>query len=280
MNRFIKGNSKLIVALCAFILLIAVVLVCALNYDSFKQMAEASSQVNKTTETESKETTVKASKPQKAESTTEENLYTNSDVFPDEIRSLLEKNKDYLNSLIKNECQQLIVVNTEGKNAVVSYYSFADKAWVKNNALTTSAFIGINGSSSDKKEGDGCTPLGLYKINSAFYINEKPQTKLDAFQITEDSYWVDDVNSAYYNQYVTDVDKKDWNSAEHMIDYNGYKYGFVVDYNPSCVPDMGSAIFFHIGYNPTAGCIATNEEMILKYLSALDKDKNPFVLIV
>lgn len=280
MKFFIKGKPKVIACLCVFILLSAIFLVCVLNHNSSDEPVDTSTQEITTVKSEEKSTTVKSTKTQNNNDDTDKYLYTNSDVFPDEIRSLLEKNKDYLNSLIKNECQQLIVVNTEGKNAVVSYYSFIDKTWIKNNDLTTTAFIGMNGSVSDKKEGDGCTPLGLFKINSAFYIHEKPQTKLDLFQITEDSYWVDDVNSAYYNQYVTDVDKKDWNSAEHMIDYNGYKYGFVVDYNPTCVPGSGSAIFFHIGYNPTAGCIATNEEMILKYLSALDKDKNPFVLIV
>jgi L,D-peptidoglycan transpeptidase YkuD (ErfK/YbiS/YcfS/YnhG family) len=90
---------------------------------------------------------------------------------------------------------------------------------------------------------------------------------------------VDDPDSDFYNKYVVGTENKDWNSAERMIEYNGYRYGFVVDYNVECIKGAGSAIFFHIGSNPTAGCVATSEEVILKYLSLLDKNKNPYVLI-
>ena len=74
--------------------------------------------------------------------------------------------------------------------------------------------------------------------------------------------------------------EKDWNSAEHMIDYDVYRYGFVIDYNTAAAYNAGSAIFFHISSNPTAGCIGTDESFVLGYLAKLDASANPFILIV
>jgi L,D-peptidoglycan transpeptidase YkuD (ErfK/YbiS/YcfS/YnhG family) len=101
------------------------------------------------------------------------------------------------------------------------------------------------------------------------------------FQITEGTYWVDDPGSRHYNRRAEGAESRDWDSAEHMIDHeSGYKYGFVIEYNAERVPGAGSAIFFHIGANRTAGCIAAAEEDVLNYLAALDTAKNPYILII
>ncbi len=228
---------------------------------------ERTSLKNETIETKAEKTTVEA--------TTEKEKA----IVPDELQEIFLKNEFSEEALEKSECQQLIIVDASGDSRTVRFFELEKNEWCENSECEGSVLIGKNGVSKKKTEGDGCTPLGFYKIGSAFYINEKPDTKLDSFQITEDSYWVDDPDSVFYNKYVVGTENKDWNSAERMIEYNGYRYGFVVDYNVECNPGEGSAIFFHIGSNPTAGCVATNEELILKYLSLLDENKNPYVLI-
>ena len=136
--------------------------------------------------------------------------------------------------------------------------------------------------SPDAHEGAYMTPFGLYPVGEAFYFNEKPITGLDSFVVTPDTYWVDDPASQFYNQRREGVTDKDWNSAEHMIDYPyQYEYGFVIKYNMDpIVPGKGSAIFFHINDKCTAGCVAVSREECLAYLKALDKDKNPYILMV
>ena len=130
-------------------------------------------------------------------------------------------------------------------------------------------------------EGGYATPKGIYSISDAFYIYEAPVTGLSSFQITNDSYWVDDPNSVYYNQHIEGLENKDWESAEHMIDYTtAYEYGCVIDYNTDAVYNAGSAIFFHVSYSPTAGCVGTDKTMMLEYLSVLDKSENPYIAIV
>ena len=146
---------------------------------------------------------------------------------------------------------------------------------------TIYGFVGHNGVTENMHEGGYATPKGLYSVGEAFYIDDKPTTGLDIFQITENTYWVDDPNSSMYNRRVEGRQKADWNSAEHMISFRpSYDYGFVIDYNTEAVYNAGSAIFFHYSGDPTAGCVGTSTKMVLRYLAALDKKLNPYILIV
>ena len=147
--------------------------------------------------------------------------------------------------------------------------------------LTTEGYVGENGVSRESYEGSRMTPAGVFPIEEAFYIEDKPETGLTTFQITENTYWVDDVESELYNQRIELAGEKTWKSAEHMIEYpDAYRYGFVVGYNMNPVEaGRGSAIFFHIGGQATLGCIATSEEMVLEYLKKLDETMHPFIVI-
>lgn len=145
--------------------------------------------------------------------------------------------------------------------------------------------IGKNGLTNNKQEGDLCTPTGLYNLGFAFGTKEKDY-EYPYYVLNEFDYWVDDVNSSFYNQWVelTDELKKypfsymhtsnkvDWKSAEHLIDYSiRYELALVIEYNTKPTEkNKGSAIFFHIkSYDTTSGCIATtkeNLEYIIKWL--------------
>lgn len=86
-------------------------------------------------------------------------------------------------------------------------------------------------------------------------------------------YWVDDANSKYYNKLVNIFDvNKDWNSAEHLIDYPiQYEYLIEIKTNPNNIPGKGSAIFLHCTNNlPTAGCIAIDRESMKKIIENLE----------
>ena len=199
---------------------------------------------------------------------------------PAELTELLESRGIGYEELDEISCSQLVTVVSIGTTAQIRFYSCEEGAWKELPDLNCNGRVGRGGVSMDKQEGDGSTPSGLFGIGSAFYIANQPDTGLDLFQITDQTYWVDDPNSAFYNQKVEGTQDKDWNSAEYMISYDVYRYGFVVDYNPQAVKGAGSAIFFHIGDTPTAGCIATEENMVLTYLKALTQERNPHILIV
>lgn len=199
---------------------------------------------------------------------------------PAELTAILELENITYDMLAEKQCAQLVTVESMGNKATLRMFTCDNGLWQELPDLNCPGFVGRNGSSVDKREGDGCSPVGLYSIGSGFYIDDVPETGLDLFQVTEDTYWVDDSNSQFYNQRVEGTANKDWRSAEHMIDYPEYLYGFVVNFNMPVVKAAGSAIFFHINDTPTAGCIATTEQMVLAYLAQLDKEQYPHILIV
>lgn len=176
---------------------------------------------------------------------------------------------------------QLVIVKSSGTTAEL--YTFerdADMTW-QSAQKTAAGWVGKNGVTGDKTEGDKKTPAGLYLLGPAFGINSKPATKMEYRPVTEDSYWVDDPNSAAYNTWVEGTEQKDWNSAEHLSDYSPqYHYGVVINYNTSpIVPGAGSAIFLHCGSGGTSGCVALPEGDVLSLLEWLDVEKTPAILI-
>ncbi len=145
--------------------------------------------------------------------------------------------------------------------------------------LSSNAFIGRNGVTSNKIEGDGKTPLGTFKLGVVFGIHDKESVELDSsldyVTINENLYWVDDANSRYYNKLV-DISKviPDWNSAEHLIDYKvEYEYAIEIKVNPESAPLKGSAIFLHCSNNKsTAGCVAIAKKNLIELLKSISND--------
>jgi L,D-peptidoglycan transpeptidase YkuD (ErfK/YbiS/YcfS/YnhG family) len=131
----------------------------------------------------------------------------------------------------------------------------------------------------EKKEGDMKTPAGLYPLGEAFGT-EPLALKMDYRYITTDDKFVDDVTNKNYNTWVKG--KTDAKSFESML-IKEYKMGIVINYNMNpVVPGAGSAIFMHLWRSidvPTLGCIAMDEQHLLKLLHWLDKQQHPYILI-
>jgi L,D-peptidoglycan transpeptidase YkuD (ErfK/YbiS/YcfS/YnhG family) len=181
---------------------------------------------------------------------------------------------------LPDDTLQLVVVKSEaGKIDVRLLEKDGGGDWTESELAAARA--GAGGIDIKEREGDKITPAGLFGISDAFYISDKPETGLNTFKISGDTYWVDDPKSEFYNTRVEGTENKDWSSAEHMSAYaSSYKYGFVIDYNTERAPGLGSAIFFHVGGGETNGCVAVSEEVCLRYLKALDEKKNPRILLV
>lgn len=63
--------------------------------------------------------------------------------------------------------------------------------------------VGYNGISYNSREGDGKTPAGVYSFGIGFGIAGNPGSNIGYRQVTANDYWVDDVNSPYYNKWVS-----------------------------------------------------------------------------
>ena len=88
--------------------------------------------------------------------------------------------------------------------------------------LSTKAYIGRNGTTDNKIEGDGKTPIGTFKLGKIFGFGNKEKVKAEFnidnyIKITPTMYWVDDSKSTHYNKLVeTKEIKKDWQRTEYL----------------------------------------------------------------
>lgn len=166
-----------------------------------------------------------------------------------------------------NNDNKILVFVTEDNKAILRF----SKCKVE-----TNAYIGRNGLTNEKIEGDGKTPIGEFELGVILGIHSEEDNKngLQYKKITEDMYWVDDCKSKYYNQLVN-ISKveKDWNSAEHLIDYQiQYEYLIEIKTNPNNITNKGSAIFLHcIKNETTAGCIAVDRETMKELIENIDE---------
>ena len=170
---------------------------------------------------------------------------------------------------IAETVSQIIVVAADGSDATVSMHSKdADGVWTE--ILSTAGKIGRNGIGKTK-EGDGKTPTGVYHFLLGFGNKENPGCGLYYTKVDNSYYWVDDSDSAYYNQFVTTNEvTKDWDSAEHIAGVkSSYNYVLALDYNVDCVPEKGSAIFMHCTPTSGAGCIAIPEDKMVEIMQAV-----------
>ena len=140
--------------------------------------------------------------------------------------------------------------------------------------LVMSCTIGRGGSCAavDKREGDGCTPLGSWPIRAALLRPGKVSAmglSLPWRWIRSADGWSDDPVDPAYNR---PVRLPRGFSAESLIrEDDAYDVIIVLGHNDAPpVRGQGSAIFFHLSEGrPTAGCVAVERSDMLRLLPLL-----------
>jgi zinc D-Ala-D-Ala dipeptidase len=202
---------------------------------------------------------------------------------------------------------QILVVTTSDWNAVAGTLQRYERAqagdqWkavgdpitvvVGENGLGWGAGVGpsndasVRGSGDPvKKEGDGKSPAGIFRISKAFGYAAHPQPgwRLPYISLTPAVECVDDPTSKSYNRVVDNTKvTTDWNSSEHMSRIDVYRWGLVVDHNADpVIPGAGSCIFMHIWHGPdqgTAGCTAMPQERLESVIEWLDPARKPLLV--
>jgi len=136
-----------------------------------------------------------------------------------------------------------------------------------------------------KREGDGRSPAGAYRLGTAFGVADSLPASSQSFpylQTLPTTYCVEETRSAYYNQIVdsTRVTPRAWEQWSEMMRPDGlFNWGVVVQQNaPDIRKGAGSCVFLHIwrGPNrPTAGCTAMPAESLEEALRWLDAGLEP-----
>ena len=121
---------------------------------------------------------------------------------------------------------------------------------------------------NNKREGDGKTPVGIFRFTEIFYREDKI-SKLDfkiKTNIIQKNYgWCDDPRHEMYNKLIK---LPSIASAENLYRNDTiYDLLIVINYNMDpVVPFKGSAIFLHIAHDDlksTEGCIALRRDDLL-----------------
>lgn len=143
-----------------------------------------------------------------------------------------------------------------------------------------------------KREGDGRSPAGIFRIGEAFGYATVQATALPYRPMQASDYCVDVSGSPFYNRIVDArvVGQQAVASAtEPMrrdLHENGdqrYRLGFVIEHNSAGRPMSGSCIFAHLWKSPadaTSGCTAMAPDTMEGLLAWLEPDAHPvFVLL-
>ncbi|MCH4143557.1 L,D-transpeptidase family protein [Acetobacter peroxydans] len=135
------------------------------------------------------------------------------------------------------------------------------------------ARIGQNGLTEHKREGDLCSPTGIYPLRRVFYRADRiarPVTTLPLVPLAPTDGWCDDPASPDYNRLVTLP-----HPARHerlWRDDHVYDLIVVIGYNDEPARSgAGSAIFMHLqraDLAPTEGCVALTEKDLRTVLAA------------
>ncbi len=142
--------------------------------------------------------------------------------------------------------------------------------------------LGSGGIVTDKREGDGGTPVGTWPLRRLLYRpdrEEAPACTLPVEVIRPEDGWCDDPAHADYNRPVTlpfGASHEEMWRDDHL-----YDLVVVVGHNDDPpVPGAGSAIFLHLArpdWGPTAGCVAFTREDFLEILGTITADSRLIV---
>jgi L,D-peptidoglycan transpeptidase YkuD (ErfK/YbiS/YcfS/YnhG family) len=204
------------------------------------------------------------------------------------------------------DARQLVLVTTADWNAaggtLRTYARDDDGAWHSVGEPVTvtigragSAWgLGLHGAHDGpvKREGDGRSPAGAFRLGDAFGYAASAQTALPYIAMQATHWCVDVAASPLYNRIVdTRVvgDAAIAGSTEPMrrdIHADGdvrYRAGFVIAHNAHNVPNAGSCIFAHLWRTPgeaTSGCTAMDEPAMQRLYAWLAPELMPvFVLL-
>jgi L,D-peptidoglycan transpeptidase YkuD (ErfK/YbiS/YcfS/YnhG family) len=147
------------------------------------------------------------------------------------------------------------------------------------------ARLGRAGLSAAKREGDGATPTGTYRLGTTVYgIAPDPGIRLPYHRLVCGDWWDEDPSSPTYNRFrhLACAARPAFGGGSEALWRISpqYRYFAVVDYNTRpVVPGRGSAIFLHVAVGPTAGCVSLPEARLVRLLRWLRPAAHPAIHI-
>jgi L,D-peptidoglycan transpeptidase YkuD (ErfK/YbiS/YcfS/YnhG family) len=148
----------------------------------------------------------------------------------------------------------------------------ASRGVLQAGSLVVPCSLGRNGRKHLKREGDGATPVGRWRLVRLYLRADhgrRPVTRLPTRQIGRMLGWCDDPNDRSYNQPV----RLPYAASHEEMWRSDELYDIVITLEHNTRPRVrygGSAVFFHLASNdlgPTAGCVAVRREDMRRILA-------------
>jgi L,D-peptidoglycan transpeptidase YkuD (ErfK/YbiS/YcfS/YnhG family) len=140
--------------------------------------------------------------------------------------------------------------------------------------LSLPVALGRTGIKANKREGDGATPRGTFRLKRLWWRADKhprPATLLPVRPIAAADGWCEDPSDRRYNQPVKVPPK----SKADRLSRADHLYDFIIELDHNTRPRVagrGSAVFIHVarpGFAPTAGCVALDLNALRRLLVRL-----------
>jgi L,D-peptidoglycan transpeptidase YkuD (ErfK/YbiS/YcfS/YnhG family) len=183
---------------------------------------------------------------------------------------------------------QLITVEAKTMSAThasLRIWRRSGRCWVQAGG-PYAARLGRSGLSANRREGDGTTPAGTFRIHPTIYGNEAdPGVAFRYRRLRCGDWWDEDPASPTYNtfQRVGCGRRPPFAAGSEGLwqDRRAYPYFAVVEFNMRpVVPGRGSGIFLHAQTGgPTNGCVSLGKDDLRRVLRWLRPGAEPSIAI-
>jgi L,D-peptidoglycan transpeptidase YkuD (ErfK/YbiS/YcfS/YnhG family) len=145
------------------------------------------------------------------------------------------------------------------------------RGWLLAGPLAVPVALGRGGIRANKREGDGGTPRGVFRLRRLWWRADRlarPMTQLPVRRIHGDDGWCEDPGDRRYNRPIRlkpDAPGDRLKRTDHL-------YDLIVELDHNTRPRIagrGSAVFVHLarpGFGPTAGCVALTMSALRRLL--------------
>jgi L,D-peptidoglycan transpeptidase YkuD (ErfK/YbiS/YcfS/YnhG family) len=135
------------------------------------------------------------------------------------------------------------------------------RGWLRAGPLCVPVALGRGGIRANKREGDGATPRGRFRLVRVWWRPDRgprPRTRLPVRAIGPDDAWCEDPTDRRYNRPI----RLSPGATGDRLWRNDHLYDLVIELDHNTRPRIagrGSAVFIHVarpGFGATAGCVA------------------------
>ncbi|MBI3701427.1 MAG: L,D-transpeptidase family protein [Afipia sp.] len=149
-----------------------------------------------------------------------------------------------------------------------------NRGWLVAGTQVIPVALGRGGIKSNKFEGDGATPRGVFHPIKLWWRADRhprPRTLLPVRAISNTDAWSEDPSDRHYNM---PIQRTGGQAGDRLKrEDNLYDYIIEIDYNTKPrIAGRGSAVFLHLArdnFSPTAGCVGMTKSAMLRLLSRI-----------